>query len=246
MSKNKKFHILIEQIVSEELGAILASEDKLLDAFKKLRGLEGKLEYARKHFPEIGEGSSRQVFALPSGKALKVALNEKGVAQNEVEKKVSTNGAIAPIHAKVLAWDSTTHWLIVERVNEFRELEEFGSAVGIDHGTFYRVISLYRQHRPSSIDDLFFPTYLQQIRRYILGWMQKEKADREIEALETPSVRNFLKRVVTLLERGIAFADLTAIHHWGTTSDGRVVVLDYGADWDVMIKHYGTPERFLE
>jgi hypothetical protein len=40
-------------------------------------------------FPYMGSGSSRIVYALSTGKVLKIATNDKGIAQNEAEFEIS-------------------------------------------------------------------------------------------------------------------------------------------------------------
>lgn len=227
---------LLERIIAEEVSAI-ASEDKLIASMGKLQTLEGKLEYARKFFNEIGEGSSRQVFELPSGKVLKVALNPAGIDQNRVEVQTSTNPSLTPIMAKIFVWDKGYEWLIVERVTPFETSEEFSSNVGISYSLFRFIIGAYRTYKPAEIEE-FFKKVIESLERDNER-DPSEQRRRQIEALGQAAVKNFLKRVIALLERGTAYSDLIALHHWGLTGDNRVVTLDYGADKGVIEKHYG-------
>lgn len=53
--------------------------------FAKIRSFAGKLRYANEHLQKISSGSGRAVYKIDDGKALKIAKNKKGLAQNNVE-----------------------------------------------------------------------------------------------------------------------------------------------------------------
>lgn len=53
--------------------------------FEKIKSFQGKLNYAVTHLKKIASGSGRAVFKIDDSKALKIAKNKKGLAQNGVE-----------------------------------------------------------------------------------------------------------------------------------------------------------------
>jgi hypothetical protein len=58
---------------------------------------KSRLEYAKQRAPKIGGGSSRVAFIIPDNgrdTVLKVAKNKKGVAQNEAEVDILTDGYV--------------------------------------------------------------------------------------------------------------------------------------------------------
>lgn len=55
------------------------------DEFEKISSFQGKLNYAVTHLKRIATGSGRAVFVVDNTKALKIAKNKKGLAQNSVE-----------------------------------------------------------------------------------------------------------------------------------------------------------------
>lgn len=55
-------------------------EDKFYYAYHKL--LKTFLKPHKKAFKFVGHGSSREVFAMPGGKCLKIAHSRKGAMQN--------------------------------------------------------------------------------------------------------------------------------------------------------------------
>ena len=62
-----------------------------LNRFKGLSNAAEMLEYADKRLQKLGEGTARAAFVLTGRHVLKVALNAKGLAQNEAELAVYTN-----------------------------------------------------------------------------------------------------------------------------------------------------------
>lgn len=62
------------------------SENFSFDMLKSIRSLRGRLKYCKKHLGlPLGKGSSRICFQLDDDRILKLAINNKGIAQNEVE-----------------------------------------------------------------------------------------------------------------------------------------------------------------
>lgn len=57
------------------------------EEFEKIQSFAGKLKYAATHLPKIASGSGRAVFKIDDSKALKIAKNKKGLAQNSVESE---------------------------------------------------------------------------------------------------------------------------------------------------------------
>lgn len=55
------------------------------DTMLSIRSYAGRLKYIASILPKLGSGSSRTVYPVDDEKVLKVARNDKGIAQNEVE-----------------------------------------------------------------------------------------------------------------------------------------------------------------
>lgn len=56
------------------------------DELNKIPSFNRRLQYCKQHFgQQIGSGSSRIVFQIDDNKVLKLAKNQKGIAQNETE-----------------------------------------------------------------------------------------------------------------------------------------------------------------
>lgn len=77
-------------------------------------------------YPILGSGSGRKVFDLRNGYVVKVAINQKGFAQNEMEYSISRE-YISIIMAKVLVCSNDYMYLIMEKAERINSLSEITS-----------------------------------------------------------------------------------------------------------------------
>ncbi len=75
-----QYKSFFQDIVREDYPAMWNKEE-----FEKITSFAGKLKYANEHLQKIASGSGRAVFKVDEQKALKIAKNKKGLAQNSVE-----------------------------------------------------------------------------------------------------------------------------------------------------------------
>jgi len=70
-------------LTEEECETEYGFDIRCLDSLKSFKK---RIEYCRRFLKFLGRGSSRIVFLMPNGHALKMAWNKKGLAQNEAEE----------------------------------------------------------------------------------------------------------------------------------------------------------------
>jgi len=172
-----------------------------MDEFNSIRSYSGKKRYALDRLNRLGEGSSRIVFQIDNEKALKLAKNPKGLAQNEVE----TDGYFGQmdITAEVFDYDDahdTPYWLEMELavpINKNRKKLESLLEISIDElGTFLmandpknRNGQTYAKLIPQSrMDELWEHEYVSQLID-IVGNIEMEVGD-----LVRPSSWGVVKR----------------------------------------------------
>lgn len=81
--------------------------------FKTIKSFKGKIDYAKERLlGKLGAGSARAVFKIDDEKVLKVALNKKGIAQNEVESEGYKQNY--DVLARVFDIDDDYMWLEME------------------------------------------------------------------------------------------------------------------------------------
>ena len=84
------------------------------DELDNLPEFEKKVEYCRQKLgPDFGQGSSRIVFDFTDSAVLKLAYNEKGIAQNRAEYEMSKK---YPIVTKIFKVGKDYSWILSENV----------------------------------------------------------------------------------------------------------------------------------
>lgn len=182
---------------------------------KNIEGLENynsRKEYAEKNLKHLSSGSSRIVYSSPDDTIIKLAKNDKGIAQNEAEcnpkmKSKYLNKVIK--HAKDFSW-METHYLDKITVKDFKkmtglEFDDFGEA--IRYG-LKNVSGNSGKDKPKNFDEV---------------------AESEIYK-EMKKIGNQFKLMP---------GDLARISSWGT-KDSNPVLIDAGLTQDVFDEYYDS------
>lgn len=202
-----------------------------------------EIEYARAMLPELGAGSSRRTFALSGGKALKIAMNEKGLAQNKAEVDVFQKNPTNTITTKIFDASPDYKWVIAEIVKPLKN-EEFEQLTRIPLVAFGSILSMLWKGPD-------------QVKKWVLG-LKRMLQDGEM--LTTNSVGNTVKTrdllaaalqvtknpdAIGFMTNVVTFAKSNGLHrgeivpeHFGRTVDGRIVFYDFGGTEEVIRVHY--------
>jgi hypothetical protein len=124
-------------LVVEKIRSKNVKKNKFGNKFdlKKLQSLESiniVEHYADTFLEKLGRGSSRAAYLLTSKTVLKVAINEKGLAQNEAEVDVFTNPKSRLIVAKIHKADDQYKWVISDLVNPVNTANQFNGGSNVD------------------------------------------------------------------------------------------------------------------
>jgi hypothetical protein len=108
--------------------SLVDNTEPFLQHLSSLKDFDERIEFAEKHCEKkLGEGSSRSAYLLNKDFILKLALSEKGIAQNKTEAEVSKAGK--PCINNVLVADSQFIWLIFRNSKKLTE-ERFEEIIG--------------------------------------------------------------------------------------------------------------------
>ena len=192
-------------------------------SFEYLSSLDAEeaFEYCTRELGEnVGEGSSRAVFQIDDVQVLKLALNEKGIAQNRVE--ASTKEMKSPLFPYILYVDDNNKWLVTEYVLP-AEGKDFEHCLGFGCGHFfYHIIESIKGLKydggMSAYEDEFVPYF----------------GDSEFYRLLAKYI----------LDYDIPIGDIQRIENWGVTKrNGKdtLVILDPGWNKETMKLYGGWP-----
>jgi hypothetical protein len=165
-------------------------------------------EFKQKEPRLIGTGSSRYVYDLKDGTVLKLALDNKGIAQNSVEAFAGRDPSINRILAQVEDSSDEFVWLISEKVQPLYK-PEFEALTGIPWGSLKQ-----RLEEPAGSQRVVGGGCLtgDEFIAYLKNYLEKYK--------------------------GMLVDDILKIDSWGKTDSGCAVLLDYGASEAMFKKLY--------
>jgi len=196
--------------VGEKLPADAKDLKTILKNLETLENYNSRKKYAEKNLKHLSSGSSRIVYSSPDDTIIKLAKNDKGIAQNKAEcnpkmKSKYLNKIIS--HAKNYSW-METHFLDKITVKEFEEMtglnfDDFGSA--IRYGL-----------------------------KNVSGNTDKEKPE-NFDKVEKSGIYKEMKKIGNQFK--LMPGDLARISSWGT-KDGKPVLIDAGLTKDVFAEFY--------
>lgn len=191
-----------------------------IETFKNLKSFNERINYCNQHLQKIGAGSSRIVFKVDNDMVLKLAKNNKGVAQNESEfdifKTAYYSGGLA---AEVFEVDDRYLWIEMELAQKCKP-SMFKQIVGVDFDTFGRYVMNYDFE------------------------MKGKRTPYRIEPNDEDIIANsdFCMDIINLmLETNLAAGDLIRISSYGVVNrdgENQIVLIDYGATDDIISTYY--------
>ena len=207
-----------------------AMEGFSLEELTAIPSLKGKLRYCQQFLgTPVGKGTARIVFQIDDEKVLKLALNQKGIAQNEVEGQNDWFKIQYSIFPTVFEKDDKDWaWIVSEFVLPAKR-SDFKHVLGMpfeDFTWFLRRLALW--HRP-------------QNRGLIYG-MPDEQAQALIDNNQIcQEINDYLSNYTN-----VPIGDLTKLANYGLAVRGGepyIVILDSGLDDTVYDKYYRVKRK---
>ena len=206
-----------------------------METFKSIPSFAGRIRYCTEKLGKsIGVGSSRRVFKIDGEKVIKLAINRKGIAQNEAE----CDWFLAKIglFAKVYDVDDDYRWIEMQlarkaKASDFKKFFGYSfdvicNYIDYTHSQYTTKKSFFR--RNDSYDEMF-----DEIR----------DSDKYYDTVFY-MIDNYLTN--TSLE---AIGDLKRISSWGVVRENgveRLVLVDYGLNDSVSSEFYNINENDIK
>lgn len=207
--------------ITEEQSKMLkeAMDDKFdFDTLNFLKSFNSRVKYCRQHLGKpIGKGSSRMVFQIDDEKVLKLAWNEKGIAQNEEEERAYGDD-IFPI---VYDIDINGEWVVSEFVLPAKA-QDFKHCFGLTFNDFVSFIHACGKYR-------FGRRYWEEMDKE--QWENLIENNEELAAFDD-YIGNY---------GYIVIGDMSRICNYGLTKrngNAHIVLLDSGLTEDVWNTYY--------
>lgn len=196
--------------VSEEIPKDSTDMSEVLKNLEKLETYAARKKYAENNLEHLSSGSARIVYLTPSKTVIKLAKNDKGLAQNKAEtnpqmKSKFLNQVIK--HADNYSW-METHYLEKITTVEFEEM------TSIPFSDFDEAIRF-------GLKNVSENTGL--------------KKPKNFDKVEKSEIYKEMKRIGEKFK--LLPGDLARISSWGT-KDGHPVLIDAGLTSDVFDQFY--------
>ena len=151
--------------------------EAMLPAFslEELDGIwdyEDKFEYCCEHLGEpIGEGSSRAVFQIDDDRVLKLASDNIGVTQNNIEIDYYERFEHLGLFPMIYGNSEDSEWIISEYVLPLSE-EDVWQLLGVKMNEFYGIIVSmeYYERGQTSYDQYYTVMERNTLNKYILKY----------------------------------------------------------------------------
>ena len=198
-----------------------------MEAFKSIPSYAGKIKYCKEKLgKQLGSGSSRMVFPIDNEKVLKLAKNEKGIAQNEAECDYFLQQI--GLFAKIYDTDDDYKWV---------EMQLARKATAADFKKFFgypfKVICAYVDY----VHSLYARRSSYDFRDHSYDNLFKQIGDSDAYY---DSVFYMLYEYMANTQLN-AIGDLKRLSSWGVVSENgeeSLVIIDYGLNDDVAQEFY--------
>jgi hypothetical protein len=197
-----------------------------MEEFKALRNFAQRIKYAEQRLQKIGSGSARTVYKIDDEKVLKLAKNQKGVSQNEVEIQQGGYYDTRDIVARVFDHDENNLWVEMELAQKMSK-QDFKRITGFSFEDYAKVIHNYGVETGTN--------------RGGFKWnVDKELVDKMWENEFTYEMLNYIAGY------DIPTGDLERTSSYGIVKrDGHdaIVLVDFGFTKEVFSTHYDKSKR---
>jgi hypothetical protein len=204
---------LIENILDEDYPTTWNLEE-----FKQLRGFAARVKYCDTHLQKIKAGSGRIAYKIDNEKVLKLAKNQKGVAQNEVEAQYGNDWYFEGILAKTFEVGPDNLWIEMELARKVTP-------------------TIWKKHFGYDIDTI--GTYLKIRFNEVRGQRYPVSLDPAI--MEQLHENDDVKSLFEFADATDSVADLARLSTYGLVNrDGNesIVIIDYGLTGAVYDSYY--------
>lgn len=197
-----------------------------MDEFVSLKSFASRVKYCNERLKFLGQGSSRRVYMIDNEKCLKLARNQKGIAQNEAEN----DGYLQSLHLcpKIYKYDQNDLWIEAQLAKKAKE-SDFKRLLGYDWNIFcswieytaklYTNRSLYRGENDALFKSEEFETWVYD-NDNVFSRINQYMTDFALES----------------------YGDLQRISSWGVVTENgqeRLVLVDAGLSDSVGRDYYG-------
>ena len=189
------------------------------DEFRQLKTFAERIRYCEARLKRLSSGSSRIVYVVDEDKVLKLAKNQKGLAQNKNEIRLGTE-IYYTCFAEIYEYDEDGLWVEMQYCRKAKKTD-FKSIYGVPFEALCCAMYNMCGGRFNPFSD--YQPIVDEI------WQRDEN--------DTLDFFNSIHEYI--VNEGLSHpGDLLRINSWGVTFEGYFVLVDYGFNDDVYKRYY--------
>jgi len=214
LSENMTFELLENMMVDEDYPTTFD-----MDHFKTLTKFAERVRYCEEHLKRISSGSARIVYMVDDTKVLKLAKNQKGLAQNEVEIQWGQDSYFGSILAHTFMYHPDDLWVEMELARKVSKKD-------------------FQRLTDCTIDEM---------NDYLINFNEINRGKRPIFSMD-PEVKarldenEFVSAIVDFMANiGAPAGDFGRLNSYGIIQRGGqddIVLIDFGLTNDVYQTYY--------
>lgn len=198
-----------EELSVSKISVEENNQNPILKELSKIESFDDRVEFADKHYKELGVGSSRTIFQMDDKTmVIKIAHNDKGIVQNLAEMDPNMQ---RPCTNHVLIADAKGKWIIV-RFTDTVSKESFKKLTGFSFDSF--------------MNGLFYKFNNES---------EKWSPPKHYEEIEQSDFFQCMAGLI--LDCDLQIGDIDKPSSWGEL-DGKAVLRDYGLTRKVYKDYY--------
>lgn len=190
------------------------------------------MNYCKQRLKYLGRGSSRIVFQIDGSTVLKLAFNQKGIAQNEADARVKIDRYLQDYNflPEVYDVDEEYLWIEMQQARRARKVD-FKRLTGYNWETFYYwVMYCWNNAVAYSNEQRYIPDEYRVL-------FHSDKWRNATEYSLFSEIEDYIENY------GVqGWGDIATIQNWGvvTNKNGQeeLVLIDNGLDNDTLEKYY--------
>lgn len=210
---NEIVHKTVKKYLNEAM-----SEQFSFETLKSIQSFRGRLKYCAETLGfRIGSGSSRTCFQLDDNRILKLALNAKGIAQNEVEARTDYNLDSLDIRPEIYdETDYENNWFIVCEYVLPAKANDFNKTLGISWDDFCDFVRTCNHEKKGGTPPIDWDTMQEMMDNNDKLW----------------SIHDYIANY------DAPIGDLLRLCNYGLSKSNGIIILDTGLDDYVLNNFY--------
>lgn len=222
----------LEELDEENLDEANYPQTFNIQEFANIRSFAGRVKYCEQRLKRIAAGSARIVYQIDDNTVLKLAKNQKGIAQNQVEAGDPGRSSYG-CFAEVYNYDGNTYqWLEMELAMKAK-LSDFKRITGYDFRTFQYFVDWTRYNYIGARERRYGLNIPSQYLNLFKEMMEQDDFNETVFGEVYSYLSDYQLRIV---------GDIKRISSWGIVKRDwgeDLVMIDFGLDDDTFNEYYG-------